>query len=78
MARTVYYIRSHEADGTNEYTQITGTEFYSLVSTEEGKKRCFIRLVEEDSSDAPIQRFHMMGFVKRLKNLLAEWIPRSM
>ena len=27
MARTVYYIRSHEADGTNEYTQITGTEF---------------------------------------------------
>jgi RNA polymerase sigma factor (sigma-70 family) len=53
MARTVYYIRSHEADGTNEYTQITGTEFYSLVSTEEGKKRCFIRLVEEDSSDAP-------------------------
>ena len=40
MARTVYYVWSHAADGTNEYKQITGTEFYSFVSTEEGKKRC--------------------------------------
>ncbi len=45
MPKTMYFIKVRMADGSYEYKQITGREFYSLVSTEEGKRRRFIRLV---------------------------------
>ena len=53
MAKTVYYIKVRMADGEEEYKQITGKDFYSLVSTEEGKKRCFVKLPGDENADVP-------------------------
>lgn len=53
MPKTMYFIKVQMADRTNEYKQITGKEFYSLVRTEKGKKRRFIRLAGDDQSDEP-------------------------
>ena len=53
MPKTMYFIKVQMADGSYEYKQITGKEFYSLVSTEEGKRRRFIRMAGDDQSDVP-------------------------
>ena len=52
MARMVYFIKVRNPDGSSEYRQISGRDFYSLVNTDGGKKRFFEKL-EGDSDGLP-------------------------